>query len=203
MAGRASGCDREAAAAACPNRPEGLAGASVRERLCPFRRGGGRALPPSKHADRRARISPVPQRPCRVLPSRSPSPRRPNPGVASRKTFPPPCRVLRETRHPQFAFPGPPKGRCGFLTIFRVGYGLAVHLQRDVRRWRQGSWFSRCGWGNNFFGAPWGEMLAGLCALRPRFYATELEANPCRHRVPVSCDEGKMREGRNKREGAP
>ncbi|HOU77418.1 MAG TPA: DUF6178 family protein [Syntrophales bacterium] len=56
-------------------------------------------------------------------------------------------------------------------TIFRVGYGHAVNLQREAKRWLAASWFVRQGREYDFWGSPWGETLAGLCHVRPLFFA--------------------------------
>ncbi len=57
------------------------------------------------------------------------------------------------------------------LTMFRVGYGFAMKLQWEANRWRKESWFVQQGKGNDFWGTPWGEMLDGLLATPPQFYA--------------------------------
>jgi hypothetical protein len=61
------------------------------------------------------------------------------------------------------------------LTLFRTGYGLAVDLQNEARRWRQKSWFFSQGWKNEFWGEPWGEVLDGLLTVRPLFYSGDKE----------------------------
>mgnify|MGYP001593221964 CR=1 FL=1 len=66
------------------------------------------------------------------------------------------------------------------LTLFRAGYGLAVDLQREAKRWQQKSWFFSQGWKNEFWGSPWEEMLDGLLATRPLFYDGEAAAIPYR-----------------------
>ena len=66
------------------------------------------------------------------------------------------------------------------LTLFRAGYGLAVDLQREAKRWRQKSWFFSQGWGNEFWGNPWSEILDGLLSVRPLFYAGDKDSLPYR-----------------------
>lgn len=69
-------------------------------------------------------------------------------------------------------------GRAGRLveeralvSIFRVGFGIAVRLQREARKWVRGSWFRRVGLSFGFWGEAWGGLLAGI--LRPRpLYST-------------------------------
>lgn len=64
------------------------------------------------------------------------------------------------------------------LTLFRIGCGLAVNLQREVRRWRKESWFFGRGWKNEFWGSPWGDTLDGLLLERPRIYVGERNTEP-------------------------
>lgn len=54
------------------------------------------------------------------------------------------------------------------LQVFRVGYGFVMNIQRETKRWRRGSWFFNRGWENDFWGDPWGEVLDGILAARPR-----------------------------------
>lgn len=69
-------------------------------------------------------------------------------------------------------------GRAGRLveeralvSIFRVGFGMAVRLQTEARKWVTGSWFRRMGLSLGFWGEAWGGLLAGV--LRPRpLYST-------------------------------
>jgi len=66
------------------------------------------------------------------------------------------------------------------LTIFRVGYGLAMKLRWEVQSWREKSLFFQNGKTNNFWGTPWGETLDGLCAIRPIYFAGKDATNPYR-----------------------
>ncbi len=72
---------------------------------------------------------------------------------------------------------GSPQGAAELLrhhsleTLFRVGYGFAVKLQREAQRWRRESWFAVRGLHNDFWGSPWSETLEGLLAVRPLFFA--------------------------------
>lgn len=60
-------------------------------------------------------------------------------------------------------------------SLFRVGYGLAIKLQREIKNWRRESWFYRKGWNIDFWGKPWEDILNGVLALRPLFYVREKE----------------------------
>ncbi|MHB8829736.1 MAG: DUF6178 family protein, partial [Syntrophales bacterium] len=66
------------------------------------------------------------------------------------------------------------------LTLFRTGYGIAVNLQREAKRWRKESWFGAQGWENGFWGNPWGDTLDGLLAERPRFFVGDRYPEPFR-----------------------
>ncbi|MCX7816469.1 MAG: DUF6178 family protein [Syntrophales bacterium] len=59
------------------------------------------------------------------------------------------------------------------ISLFRVGYGFAVKLQREIKNWRRESWFHNMGWNIDFWGKPWEETLNGLLAIRPLFYTIE------------------------------
>jgi hypothetical protein len=56
------------------------------------------------------------------------------------------------------------------VTVFRVGFGLALQLRWEADRWAAESWFRRRGLPHSFWGELWGPMLAGLLERRPRFY---------------------------------
>jgi len=66
------------------------------------------------------------------------------------------------------------------LTIFRVGYGLAMKLRWEVQSWRKKSLFFQNGRTNSFWGTPWEETLDGLCAIRPIYFAGKDARNPYR-----------------------
>lgn len=55
------------------------------------------------------------------------------------------------------------------VSIFRVGFGMALQLQRKARKWLQESWFRKMGLGLGFWGDPWGQMLEALLQRRPRY----------------------------------
>ncbi len=58
-------------------------------------------------------------------------------------------------------------GDHSLTTIFRVGYGFAVKLQRRAKRWTAESWFSQMGRSLDFWGSPWSDILEGLLFARP------------------------------------
>lgn len=57
------------------------------------------------------------------------------------------------------------------LSLFRVGYGFALNLQRAARTWRDQSWFLRQGKQNDFWGSPWSDVLNGILSVRPLYSA--------------------------------
>lgn len=57
------------------------------------------------------------------------------------------------------------------VSIFRVGFGMALQLQRMARKWIQGSWFRKMGLGLGFWGEPWGQMMEALLQRRPRYFS--------------------------------
>jgi hypothetical protein len=57
------------------------------------------------------------------------------------------------------------------LTIFRVGFGLALKLKWEADPWQKQSWFYSKGWPSDFWGERWGGTLSGLFAYKPVFYA--------------------------------
>jgi hypothetical protein len=56
------------------------------------------------------------------------------------------------------------------LSIFRVGFGLALKLKWQAEGWVKRSWFFSQGLPFGFWGEAWGGCLAGLLQKRPRFY---------------------------------
>jgi hypothetical protein len=56
------------------------------------------------------------------------------------------------------------------LSIFRVGFGLALKLKWEIERWLKESWFYRSGLSLRFWGDYWGGTLAGLLTRIPRRY---------------------------------
>jgi hypothetical protein len=64
------------------------------------------------------------------------------------------------------------------LTIFRVGYGLAMKMRWEVQSWRKKSLFFQNERTNSFWGTPWEETLEGLCAVRPIYFAGKNVQNP-------------------------
>ncbi len=56
------------------------------------------------------------------------------------------------------------------VSIFRVGFGLALKLKWEAERWLKKSLFNRMDLDYGFWGEPWGNILAGLMKERPQFY---------------------------------
>jgi len=61
------------------------------------------------------------------------------------------------------------------LSIFRVGFGLALELKWDAERWIKVAWFHSVGLKPDFWGEEWGATLSGLLQRRPIFYSGNLE----------------------------
>ena len=57
------------------------------------------------------------------------------------------------------------------VSIFRVGFGLALALKWEAEGWLKKSWFYGQGLDFSFWGHGWGETLAGLAGNKPRLYA--------------------------------
>jgi len=56
------------------------------------------------------------------------------------------------------------------LSIFRIGFGLALKVKWEATRWLKGSWFSRQELNNDFWGTDWGGLISGLLLDRPKYY---------------------------------
>jgi hypothetical protein len=61
------------------------------------------------------------------------------------------------------------------LSIFRVGFGLALELKWEAERWMKEAWFHRVGFKPEFWGEEWGAVLSGLLQRRPIFFRGHLE----------------------------
>ena len=61
-------------------------------------------------------------------------------------------------------------GKHSLVSVFRVGFGLALKLKWEAERWLKESWFHNTGLGLAFWGEPWERTLAGLLEKRPRLY---------------------------------
>ena len=57
------------------------------------------------------------------------------------------------------------------VSIFRVGFGLALALKWEAEGWLKKSWFHGQGLDFSFWGHEWGDTLAGLAGNKPRLYA--------------------------------
>ncbi|MFP3928096.1 MAG: DUF6178 family protein [Desulfobacteraceae bacterium] len=60
--------------------------------------------------------------------------------------------------------------RHSLLSLFRMGFGLALKLKWEADRWRASGWFTGKGLGPGFWGEYWGGVLAGLVQARPRVF---------------------------------
>jgi hypothetical protein len=65
--------------------------------------------------------------------------------------------------------------RHSLVSLFRVGFGMALKLKWEAERWLNGSWFYRRGLDPGFWGERWGGILKGLLAKRPRYYVGSSE----------------------------
>lgn len=61
------------------------------------------------------------------------------------------------------------------LSLFRVGFGLALKLRWQAERWVKKSWFALQGFDFPFWGEDWGGTLLGILQKRPKFYAGSRE----------------------------
>jgi hypothetical protein len=61
------------------------------------------------------------------------------------------------------------------LSIFRVGFGLALELKWEAERWMKEAWFDDLGFNPDFWGEEWGSTLSGLLEKRPRFFRGNTE----------------------------
>lgn len=66
------------------------------------------------------------------------------------------------------------------LSLFRVGFGLALKVKWEGERWAKESWFLGKGLGTEFWGDDWGGTLAGILAKRPRFHVGPQESEAFR-----------------------
>ena len=66
------------------------------------------------------------------------------------------------------------------VSLFRVGFGLAVKLKWQAERWLKDSWFATHGFDFRFWGEQWGGTIFGIVQKRPRFYAGIREAEEYR-----------------------
>lgn len=56
------------------------------------------------------------------------------------------------------------------ISIFRVGFGLALELKWEAQRWQKEGWFHEKGLDFGFWGDEWGETLASLMEKHPRLW---------------------------------
>lgn len=61
------------------------------------------------------------------------------------------------------------RGHC-LVSVFRVGFGLALKAKWEAERWIKTSWFYAMGLGYDFWGEQWGGTLSGILEKRPLFY---------------------------------
>ncbi len=60
--------------------------------------------------------------------------------------------------------------RHSLVSLFRVGFGLALKVKWEAERWLKQSWFAARGLSPEFWGAYWGGVLAGVVEPRPRLF---------------------------------
>lgn len=82
--------------------------------------------------------------------------------------------------------------RRALISIFRVGFGLALKLQWEAKRWLKGSWFRKMGLSPSFWAEPWGRILEGVLKRRPMFFTGEAEGEEFRDfQRPSELDEAR------------
>jgi len=57
------------------------------------------------------------------------------------------------------------------VSLFRVGFGLALELRWGTERWLKEAWFVHAGFKTDFWGDEWGGTLAGILQKRPRLFS--------------------------------
>lgn len=65
--------------------------------------------------------------------------------------------------------------RHSLISLFQVGFGLALKLKWEAQRWLKGSWFACRGLEPDFWGEYWGGVLAGILEPRPRRFVGHRE----------------------------
>ena len=61
------------------------------------------------------------------------------------------------------------------LSVFRVGFSLALELKWEAERWMKEAWFQDLGFTPDFWGEEWGPILSGLLEKHPRFFSGNTE----------------------------
>ena len=61
------------------------------------------------------------------------------------------------------------------LSVFRVGFGMALRLKWDLEKWLRQSWFGKSELDLSFWGDKWGGILSGLVQKKPLFYVGDKE----------------------------
>jgi uncharacterized protein DUF6178 len=56
------------------------------------------------------------------------------------------------------------------ISLFRVGFGLALKIKWEAERWLSGSWFHNLGLQLGFWGEDWGGAVAGILQRTPRLF---------------------------------
>ncbi len=65
--------------------------------------------------------------------------------------------------------------RNPLLSIFRVGFGLALELKWEAERWIKEAWFHAQDFEPDFWGEEWRSTLSGILQKHPRFFSGYLE----------------------------
>ncbi|MFO7785111.1 MAG: DUF6178 family protein [Desulfatiglandales bacterium] len=70
--------------------------------------------------------------------------------------------------------------RHSLVSLFQVGFGLALKIKWEAEKWLKGSWFASHGLEPEFWGEYWGGVLAGIMEPRPRFFVGQREGDEAR-----------------------
>lgn len=66
------------------------------------------------------------------------------------------------------------------ISIFQVGFGLALELKWKTDKWMKHSWFAGMGLKPDFWGDAWGGIIEGLLKNRPLYFSGPKEENEYR-----------------------
>ena len=62
-------------------------------------------------------------------------------------------------------------GNNPLISVFRVGFGLALELKWEAKKWIKESWFFKHGLTYGFWGEEWGAILEGILKEKPLFFS--------------------------------
>ncbi|MFC1867364.1 DUF6178 family protein [Thermodesulfobacteriota bacterium] len=66
------------------------------------------------------------------------------------------------------------------ISIFRVGFGMALEIKWEAGRWVKDAWFQRQGLNFGFWGDEWGWLLKGVLEEKPLYFSGLKEEEPYR-----------------------